>query len=179
FIAFDYGVDDAIVVTAAGVVLERDRNYARPVALLTKLVEAARGFSLERGGEEFIKLVSDQVGVGDPENFGGSAIYGAHGSIEGEGKGDVIERIDQFLEIALRAHDQLAQLIKLFFGWCDSGPILQALQDVLEFGHLALAAESVGGKQNSEQKESGRDRPQAIGKIFQLFPGQCGDRGGQ
>ena len=90
--------------------------------------------------------MTDELGVGDAEDFGGSTVYGSQRSIERDCQCHVIQGIDQFFEIALRAHDQLAELIELLFRGVRSDAILEAFQNVLEVGNFALAAEGVGGK---------------------------------
>jgi hypothetical protein len=122
--------------------------------------------------QEFLKFVTNQLGIWHTENFRGPPVYRSQGSIEGDSERHVIQRIDQLLEVALRTHNQLAQPIQLLFRGCDSRLILKALQNLLEFRNLALAPESIGGKQDGEQEESGRNCPQPVRKVFQLFPRQ-------
>ncbi len=129
-------------------------------------------FRVQRRGQKFLQFVTHQLGVGNAENFRDATVYGTQGAIERNGERDVIQRIDQLLEVALRAHNHLAQLIQLLFGGSDSGAILKALQNLLEFRDLALASEGIGGKQNGKHEESGRNRPQPVRKVFQLFPRQ-------
>ena len=63
---------------------------------------------MERGAQEFLKFATHQLGIRSVEDFRGSAVYRAQGSIEGDRERHVVERINQFLEVALRTHDQLA-----------------------------------------------------------------------
>ena len=83
------------------------------------------------------------------------------------------KKVDELFEVALGAHDQLAQLIELLFRGCGATTILQPFEYLFEFRDLAFAPEGVGGEQNSEHQEPGRNCPQPVGnvKLFKLLPG--------
>ena len=80
--ALDDGVNHAVVVKAPGVVLKMDLDHSRPVPLLQKPFLTAGRLRMQRRTQEFLELMTDQLGIRNAENFRSSAVHRSQGSIE-------------------------------------------------------------------------------------------------
>ena len=123
--------------------------------------------------------MAHDIGIGEAQQLGDAAIDRPQGAVERTGKCHVVKRVDEFLEAALGALDDLAQLVKLLIGRSDAGAVVQIAQQVFQFRNFAAPSVHIGGEQNGEHQKSNRNGPQVIRKVLQPFPGKRGQAGGQ
>jgi hypothetical protein len=98
--------------------------------------------------------VADDLGIGDSQQLGDTAIHGPQLTVERAGKSHVVERVDELLEAALGALNDLAELVELLIGRGDAGAIAQIAQQVLQLRNFAAPPVYVGGEQNRQYQQT-------------------------
>ena len=179
FVTLDDRIQHAVEIQRAGAVLDLDADQSRPAALFQKAGKASFDIAPQRFGQKLVNLVAHDIGIGDSQQLGDAAIDGPQRTVERAGKSHVVERVDELLETALGALDDLAELVELLIGRGDAGAVAQVAQQVLQFGNFAAPAVHVGGEQNRQHQKSNGESSQVIGKVLQAFPGKRGQAGSQ
>ena len=116
--------------------------------------------------------------VCEPRKLCDATVDGSERSVERNGAGRVIERIDELLEVALRAHDDLAELIQLLFGRRRTNMLLQSPEQSLEFVNFAPPTICISGEQDRERQDADGNGAQLKGHALQSLPEEShqGDR---
>ena len=179
FVALDDGIQHAVEIQRARAALDLDADQSRPAPLLQKAGKTAFDIAPQRLGQKLIHLVAYDVGIVESQQLGDAAIYRPQRTVERAGKRHVVKRVDEFLEAALRALNDLAQLIELLVGRSHAGAVAQVAQQVLQFRNFAAPSVHVGGKQDRQHQESDGKRSQVIRKVLQPLPGKRGQAGRQ
>src|SRR3984893_2150757 len=179
FVTLDDCIQHAVEIKGARVVLDLDANQARPAALFEKAGKTRFDVASQRFGQKLVDLVAYDVGVGDSQQLGDTAIHCPQSTVERAGKSHVVKRVDEFLEAALGALNDLTQLVELLVGRRDAGTVAQIAQQVLQFRNFATPPVYVRGKQDRQHQQPNRNRTQVIGKVLQPFPGKRGQTSSQ
>ncbi len=169
-IHFDDGIKDTIEVENPRAVLELDRNHPGPAPPFQKAPQACLYILTGRSVTKLVELVAHNFGVGHAKQIRKPPIHGAECAVQRNRTRHVVEGVDQFLEAPLRAEDHLAELVELIFGWGHPHPVLQVLQQNLEFGDLSPSPVRVGCKQHGENQQSRRDSAQVVGDGLEALP---------
>src|SRR5580700_2188032 len=114
----------------------------------------------------------DNLGIGNPEQFSYTPVYGLDCSIQCGGESDAIERIDEFFEAALGLGDDLSQLIELFVGGRGC-PLLQAAYQDFQLCDAFSPSIYKADKRHSDAENRNGKQSQVIGKALQPFPRLC------
>ena len=117
----------------------------------------------------------DDVGVRNAQDFCNTPVHRPKRAIQGDRERHIFQRVNQFLEVALRARNHLRKLIQLVVRGHDPGAVLQVLQQMLQFPDFAPPSEGIDRKQHRQNQEADWDGPQSIGQVLELFPGKDGD----
>ena len=65
--------------------------------------------------DEFTEIVTNEFGESDIENFTKTPVGDAHFAFQGKGEHGLVEIIDEFAVVVLRAGDDLNEFLKLLF----------------------------------------------------------------
>src|SRR5579862_7281889 len=101
--------------------------------------------------------MSYHLSVLNAQQTGEPTIYGPECPIQRNRASDVVKRVDQLLEAALRPHNDLAQLVELIFRGRSANAALKVLQQDLEVGDLPLPSVGIGREQDRQQQQAGSD----------------------
>ena len=107
--------------------------------------------------------MTDDIGVAGAQDFRDSPVDSSQCPIERDRQRYIIDGVDQFFEIALRARNHLSELIQLLVRGHDPGAVLQISKETLQFADFAFPARGIYRKQYREEKQAGWNRPKPVG----------------
>ena len=179
FIPLDDPIQHSLEVQRPRTALQPDAYRPSPTLPFQKASEATLHLFAAGFFEQVIDVTADELRILKSGQFAHAAVDSTQRAVERNCAGRVVHGIDQFLEIALGAQDDLAQLIELLFGRSGTNVFLQAAQQSLQFVDLSTASIGVNRKENRQNQNANRNRPQLKRDILEALPHECCQRRGQ
>src|SRR5207249_7450590 len=93
-------------------------------------------------------------------------VYGAKSAVQRSCESDIIERIDQLFEAALRACQHLAELVQLLFGGRCPAALFQPLQQVSQLCNLPATAVDIDCKEHRNCDQSKGYKAKTVGQVL-------------
>ncbi len=150
---------DAIKKERRGLVFQPDRNNTGPLAALH---EARHGTLHEPCTvsatllDEIRQWLADNLLKRGIHKVGEAAIDRANLTVKGDGKENVIKRINQIAIALLGAGDDLEELVQLFFTGRVLITVLHATHETAQFGDLLSLIPYVNAEENDQNYEADR-----------------------
>src|SRR6266567_2665936 len=171
-VAFDNTVDDAFKIKRPCIVLQPHSHRPGPALFFQKAPQAAFHFFLSRLLDQIVDLTRNQIGVSQPRQFGDALVHRPQSAVERHRACGVIKGVNQLLEVALRAHDDLAELVELLFRRRRAYVLLQSAQQTFEFADFAPASVGVYREQDRKKYDPNRNGSKLKRNVLQPLPQQ-------
>ena len=141
-------IQHAIKIKRPRAVLQPQPRCSRPALFLQKSSQTAFHIFARRLVDKVVNLPVHQFGVRQSSQFGNALIHRSQCSVKRQRARRFIKGVDQLLETPLRPHDDLAQLVELFFRRRRAHVLLQSTQEPLEFADFASSSIGINREQD-------------------------------
>src|ERR1039458_4396014 len=149
-IAFNNAIQDAFKIKWARTILEPDPHRTRPPLLFQKAPQAALYLFPGWFLNQVVDLASNQFRIRQSGQLRNALVDRPQRAVERHRARRIIKGVDQLLEVALRAHDDLAELVELLFRRRCPHMFLQSVQQLFQFANFASPPVGIHREQNGK-----------------------------